>query len=393
MRRISFSDPVAWVFVFMFAAALPGCAGTQRTGGLDATAEGDLARRGEAMGGRAGAIEPGVGHVRTASEAHAKRLTEALTQKPLSEPGSPLVGPHVRWLRNPGPSVAQAAGPKPNRPDKPLAVRRMETPPPVESNRDPKQPSFAHQWSEKEVPLTRTALLAQLRQAVRSGRASVINKAIAAAGLSLADPDRVLDPVDLEPLDRNQRQLVRRYHKLLVSLAGQMESGGGQLDTDTDTVMDRVGAVWGERPVRVTRVQLCRRVRGYGVYEPFDSRVFLSGREHPMIIYTELKNFRTIKTDEDFYQVKLQQEVVLYNESDGLAVWRQPAVDIVDESRNRRRDFFVVQMIRLPARLGVGKYVLKVRMTDAHSGSLDESTVLIQLVADQSLVAGGLRSP
>ena len=143
-----------------------------------------------------------------------------------------------------------------------------------------------------------------------------------------------------------------------------------------------------DRPIRIKKVDLCQRVRGYGVYEPFESRVFLSGRSQAMIIYAELRNFSCKKTSDGRYQVQLSQEVVLYNESDGLAVWRQPTVDIIDESRNRRHDFFVVQMVRLPARLTVGKYLLKVRVTDSENGSLDESTIPIQIVADQSMVAG-----
>ena len=45
-------------------------------------------------------------------------------------------------------------------------------------------------------------------------------------------------------------------------------------------------------------------------------------------------------------------------------------------------------MIRLPARLSVGKYLLKIRITDQHGGSLDEATMPIQIVADQALVSG-----
>ena len=72
-------------------------------------------------------------------------------------------------------------------------------------------------------------------------------------------------------------------------------------------------------------------------------------------------------------------------------MWKQPATQIVDESRNKRRDFFVVQLIRLPARLGVGKYRLKVRINDLHGGSIDETTLPIQLVADKTILTSANR--
>jgi hypothetical protein len=75
--------------------------------------------------------------------------------------------------------------------------------------------------------------------------------------------------------------------------------------------------------------------------------------------------------------------VVLYtDDAHGLAVWRQPQVQIVDQSRNRRRDFFVVQVIRLPGRLNVGKYRLKVTVDDVHSNTRAEMSLPIQIVAE-----------
>ena len=64
----------------------------------------------------------------------------------------------------------------------------------------------------------------------------------------------------------------------------------------------------------------------------------------------------------------------------------QNTVQIVDRSRNRRRDFFEVQLIKLPPQLSVGKYWLKVRVTDLHGNYIDETSLPIKIVADQALV-------
>ena len=76
---------------------------------------------------------------------------------------------------------------------------------------------------------------------------------------------------------------------------------------------------------------------------------------------------------------------MLYNDSDGLPVWRQKPVSIKDESRNARRDFFVVQIIQLSSRLTVGKYDMKITITDELGEQVDETSIPIEIVADPSL--------
>jgi hypothetical protein len=39
--------------------------------------------------------------------------------------------------------------------------------------------------------------------------------------------------------------------------------------------------------------------------------------------------------------------------------------------------------------VSVGEYRLKVRVTDLHGGSVDETTVPVELVADRALAEGG----
>jgi hypothetical protein len=144
----------------------------------------------------------------------------------------------------------------------------------------------------------------------------------------------------------------------------------------------------GAEPIGIRTVQLCKRVRGYGVYDPLDGRALLAGRENKMVVYVEVDHFKTVKNSQGQFEVKLGQSMSLYNEADGLEVWRKPEVEITDESRNARRDFFVVQLIALPANLSVGKYLLKIRIADRHAGCLDEMSVPVRVVADDALVSG-----
>ncbi len=73
-------------------------------------------------------------------------------------------------------------------------------------------------------------------------------------------------------------------------------------------------------------------------------------------------------------------ESVLYTES-GLNVWSDKTTPITDRSRQRRHDFFVVRMIRIPANLTIGRYLLKVTLVDQQASRVAEATVPIQVVA------------
>ncbi len=318
--------------------------------------------------------------IRHTTADHATQLARALGKNSFAAkwhgdaPDNAPSEPRVKWI-----SLTDApAAPPTDKPSPPQPAANPK-PTPVAT-----QPAKADpQPRPQSTAPDRKALLQQLHDAIRSQNMPEIDKAVALAALSLSNQGRPLNPQDLAALPPEKQQAVRQYHKLLLALSKQIAENDGPLNPQA--VTDQIQQLLGDQPIQIKNAALCRRVQGYGVYEPFDNPVFLAGREQPMIIYAELDNYRRVEID-SVYQVKLAQEVVLYNEADGLAVWHQPRVEIIDESRNRRRDFFVVQMVRLPARLGVGKYILKVRLTDQHSGSLDEATMPIQIVADEALV-------
>ena len=54
---------------------------------------------------------------------------------------------------------------------------------------------------------------------------------------------------------------------------------------------------------------------------------------------------------------------------------------MTDVSRNRRHDFFVVEMIHLPSNLTIGRYLLKVSVVDQNVNRIAEATLPIKIVA------------
>lgn len=339
-----------------------------------------------------------------AAEAHAKRLAQAPSPSKASAPNSSTgpSAPKSSAAPTPGESTPKVTAPPAEvqwvdpRPTQPKPAAKLPPPAPVAkaaatqpvSAAPATQPAPTATVPVKSPPTeTRASLLGRLRDEIKNTNEPAFAKAMTAAALSLADPSRDLDPTVLNDLTPRQKEQVRQYHEIIKALNRQFAKSDKPLDAEW--LHNEIERATGEAAIRVRNLQLCRRVSGFGVYEPFETSTFLAGREQPVVVYLEVENFTSQKSSQDQFQVKLSQEIVLYNESDGLAVWRQPAVEIVDNSRNRRRDFFVVQLVRLPARLSVGKYLLKVRVTDSiggKGGSLDESSIPLQIVADQSLV-------
>lgn len=231
-------------------------------------------------------------------------------------------------------------------------------------------------------PLSRDELLAMLLSEVRQSDDPAMAKALASVGVSLIDPQRSLDESLLTPLTRSQRQRVTRFHDLIVAIGQGLNSGD---DADIDAITARFEELF-DRPVEIRTFALCRRVDGYGMYDPFDSNAFPAGRPLRLGLYVEIDHF-DVEREGEFHVVRLSQEVTLFK--DDLIVWREPVAQVVDRSRNRRRDFFTTQVIRLPETLGSGKYTLKIRITDQIGNTLDERAQTLQLVADPAMAERG----
>jgi hypothetical protein len=237
-------------------------------------------------------------------------------------------------------------------------------------------------------PLTTVELVQrladQLKRDAAAGKAG-LRPHLALAAMSLIDPAREITEKDLPGLSPDDRKLVLAYQQAFTTLGRSL---GEAADADRQQVRLAAEELYEQlamkRPMRIRNAHLCTKVNGYGVYTPFASNTFLAGREHPVIVYAELDDFVAKAGGDGQFTVNLTQEIVLYNESDGLAVWRVKPTEILDQSRNRRRDFFVVQIVQLPARLTVGKYMLSLSVTDQHGLTMDEAKIPVQIVADTS---------
>lgn len=245
-------------------------------------------------------------------------------------------------------------------------------------------PSATQTTSATPVTVDRRAIVADLVDQILASDDAAPSKAVQLSALTVIEPSLGLDEQVMSALEEDRREQVARFADLTRRWA---------IDLQADATS--IAAVWLQKalddmrshePISIRMTDLCSRVDGYGVYTPFQSHTFLAGRANAVIVYVELDNFRSVEVGDNQHEVKLQQAIEMYNDADGLRVWGSSPVQVLDRSRNRRRDFFVVQLIELPARLSVGKYLMKVRITDQHGGSVAETSIPLEFVADSSLV-------
>ena len=210
---------------------------------------------------------------------------------------------------------------------------------------------------------------------------------IGRAALAVIDPRFELTQTELALLDDRQRALVESYQRMFSTLGREMGASSGddaqQLGTAADTLAEAVDQA---QSLRIRNAHLCTSVDGYGIYSKFEDHTFLAGRTQPLIIYAELDHFEPQIQEDGRHLVHLTQQVVLYTEADDLPVWRDQPRTIRDLSQNRRRDFYTGHIVELSNRLSVGRYRLKLSVTDELGESFDELTIPLELVADAKLV-------
>ena len=148
-------------------------------------------------------------------------------------------------------------------------------------------------------------------------------------------------------------------------------------------LLDMADRLRAEAELSVSTVALCTRVDGFGKYEMIDPPNFAAGRDNPAIVYCEIENFESKLNDQRQWETKLTQDVTIFTET-GMLVWKDKSRDVSDVCRNRRHDFFMYDLIKLPADLSVGRYIVKVTIVDRTANRIAEKTVPVEIVAQEA---------
>lgn len=186
----------------------------------------------------------------------------------------------------------------------------------------------------------------------------------------------------IAPLPQEDREIVSAVLDGLSNFRHGIRTGGNAL------LSQKIGPIveMGERvrhqtTLAIPSLVLCRDVKQFGIYTPFESTRFPFGRKHPVVVYCEVANFASHLNSRNLWETKLKYEVLLYTENASLQVWQHKPTPVVDQSNSRRRDFFIAKLVELPQDLPIGGYLMKVSIIDETANRIAEATVPLQIVA------------
>lgn len=125
----------------------------------------------------------------------------------------------------------------------------------------------------------------------------------------------------------------------------------------------------------VPTVAMASKVEGFGVYEPMPQVISQRG-ETAAVIYTEVANFSSRMTEKHLWETRLGAQLTLFD-ANNRQVWQARPALTTDLCRNRRSDFCVSYVVRIPPQ-AAGRYTLKVTMTDLSVGRVAEGLLPIE---------------
>jgi hypothetical protein len=235
----------------------------------------------------------------------------------------------------------------------------------------------------ESIPADQSQLIQELSQSLRKMPADQgLRPLMRRAALSLFDPRLTLGESDLKDLTESQRQTVLAYQRIFTQLGQRLGEARGsdreQLHLAARELSDQLQqSQVGQLSIRTTKI--CSNVTGYGQYVPMGNE-FAAGAVNRLILYTEVENYRSKKTNDGWYEVRLTQQVQLFAINDSaVPVWSLRAQRVVDRSKSLRHDFITVQSLQLPNTLSPGRYNFKVRLTDQAGQYVDEAIIPIRV--------------
>jgi hypothetical protein len=195
--------------------------------------------------------------------------------------------------------------------------------------------------------------------------------------------EQVPDLSSIAPLPAEDRELLTTLLDGLTNFRNGLRADANSLQSKkVAPLLELSDRLRSQGELSIPTAALCRSVQRFGVFDPMDPARFIANRkDNDAVLYCEVANFSSQLNDSKMWETKLKQEAVLYSES-GLAVWSDKSDTVVEQSRNRLHDFFITDKIRLPASLPVGRYLMKMTITDLHASRVAESTVPVQIVAE-----------
>jgi hypothetical protein len=191
------------------------------------------------------------------------------------------------------------------------------------------------------------------------------------------DYQRARAPLSL--VTAEQQELAAAFIEALIALR---ESHMGDLSAAANEAVAQFaqleGALRRLSDLRITRLELCRAVHGFGQFEPIDPPDFVTGHPVEFVLYCQLADFVSEHRDEHYHSAFDMTTTILTAAGDRIDTFDDPG--IVDRCRDQRHDCFISRLVRLPATLSPGSYVAKVTVVDKLGRKVAERRVTFRVV-------------
>ena len=125
------------------------------------------------------------------------------------------------------------------------------------------------------------------------------------------------------------------------------------------TYAGEVGEIRDSKSLAIASLTFCKKVEGFGNYEPIDGAV-RPGRG--LGLYWEVEGLESLREGQNF-RTRLSSEIEVQN-LDGNVIWVSNLGQAEDICRRPRKDYFVNTRITLPETLKPGTYRLRLRLED-----------------------------
>lgn len=191
--------------------------------------------------------------------------------------------------------------------------------------------------------------------------------------------ERAREPINPAPAE--QQRLASAFIEALIAMR---EAHGGQPDMESHEILDRMAGLREEleraSELSIQRMAICRAVRGFGQYDEISPPTFLAGRESEIVAYCELRDFASESLKDGQFESRFSMTITLLSASGDVALEMKDE-GIVDRCRARRRDCFIPRLVRIPASLSPGDYVIKATVVDTIRNKVAQQTTPLKLVA------------
>jgi hypothetical protein len=154
-------------------------------------------------------------------------------------------------------------------------------------------------------------------------------------------------------------------------------------DDDADDTTAAVRAIESNAPLAVTELVLCRKVHGFGQFDPIEGTTCQAGQR--VLLYCEVAGlkYEPMPDGDSRLRSRLASRLEVLSEGDAKPRWSLDLGTAEDLCRRARRDYYVNYRLDLPGAttLPPGSYRLRIVQTDTTTGQETDRSIPITVLA------------